>query len=120
MTLEMRELRGDDLFTVLSIIGKLDIKDDLMKALSGAPEGSLTAEEIDLRGQNIMASLMQTVLKNISLVKNDVNGLLADLCGVDVKVIHELGLVEYGKLIKDFAKKEELKGFLSSITSLMD
>lgn len=31
MTLEMRELKGDDLFTLLSIVGKLDIKDEFMK-----------------------------------------------------------------------------------------
>ena len=31
MTLEMRELRGDDLFSLLSIVGKLDIKDEFVK-----------------------------------------------------------------------------------------
>ncbi len=31
MTLEMRELKGDDLFTLLSIVGKLDIKDEFIK-----------------------------------------------------------------------------------------
>ena len=29
--MEMRELRGDDMFSMLSIIGKLDIKDDLVE-----------------------------------------------------------------------------------------
>ena len=31
MTLEMRELKGDDLFTLLSIVGKLDIKDEFVR-----------------------------------------------------------------------------------------
>lgn len=31
MTLEMRELKGDDLFTLLGIVGKLDIKDEFIK-----------------------------------------------------------------------------------------
>ena len=31
MTLEMRELKGDDLFTLLSIVGKMDIKDEFIK-----------------------------------------------------------------------------------------
>ena len=31
MALEMRELRGDDLFSLLSIVGKLDIKDEFVK-----------------------------------------------------------------------------------------
>lgn len=30
MTLEMRELKGDDLFTLLSIVGKLDIKEEFI------------------------------------------------------------------------------------------
>lgn len=30
MTLEMRELKGDDLFTLLAIIGKLDVKDEFI------------------------------------------------------------------------------------------
>ena len=29
--MELRELRGDDMFSMLSIIGKLDIKDDLVE-----------------------------------------------------------------------------------------
>ena len=29
--MEMRELRGDDMFSMLSIIGKLDIKDDIVE-----------------------------------------------------------------------------------------
>ena len=33
MTLEMRELKGDDLFTLLSIVGKLDIKTNLFAFL---------------------------------------------------------------------------------------
>lgn len=30
MTLEMRELKGDDLFTLLTIVGKLDVKDEFI------------------------------------------------------------------------------------------
>ena len=46
MALEMRELRGDDLFSLLSIVGKLDIKDEY-------EDDFLTKSELDIYGYYI-------------------------------------------------------------------
>ena len=40
MTLEMRELKGDDLFTLLSIVGKLDIKDEFVRIFENNTEAT--------------------------------------------------------------------------------
>lgn len=136
MTLEMRELKGDDLFVLLSIIGKLDIKEDFVKIFEQNIDDGMKPQdhkkkeptkaellkrekEEQKRGMEAMASLLQTVMLNISKVRDDINSLLADLCGVTVKEIKDLNFKEYTALIIAFFKKEELKDFFSSIASLL-
>ena len=117
--MEMRELKGDDLFPLLEIIGKLDIKDEFV-ALFDSEDGPDAEDEqaVEKRGMGIMANLLQAVLKNIGSVRKDLNALLADLCGVNPEEIKELGLTEYVTLLKDFFTKPELADFFKSIASL--
>ena len=137
MTLEMRELKGDDLFTLLSIVGKLDIKDEFMKMFEDnsnagkvvpmdkqkkeptKAELAKQEAEAEKRGMEVMANLLQKVLANIGTIKKDINSLLADLTGQTVKDIQNLGLKEYTALVIAFFKKPELADFFSSIASLM-
>jgi len=137
MTLEMRELKGDDLFTLLSIVGKLDIKDEFMKMFEDnsnagkvvpmdkqkkeptKAEKAKQEAEAEKRGMEVMANLLQKVLANIGTIKKDINSLLADLTGQTVKDIQNLGLKEYTALVIAFFKKPELADFFSSIASLM-
>lgn len=137
MTLEMRELKGDDLFTLLSIVGKLDIKDEFVKIFEGNKSSSEVVpmdrkkkeptkaelakqeEATEKRGMHAMAALLQKVLRNIGSIKGDINSLLADLTGNSVKEIEGLGLKDYTSLIVAFFKKPELADFFSSIASLM-
>lgn len=137
MTLEMRELKGDDLFTLLSIVGKLDIKDDFIKIFEGNAEASTVVPtdkkkkeptkaekakkeaEAEKRGMEAMAGLLQKVMMNASKLKPDINSLLADLTGKDIGEIQTLNLKEYTSLIIAFFKKPELGDFFSSIASLL-
>lgn len=137
MTLEMRELKGDDLFTLLSIVGKMDIKDEFIKMFENnsnadkvvpmdhkkkeptKAEKAKQEAEAEKRGMEVMANLLQKVLVNISTIKKDINGLLADLTGQTVKDIQNLGLKEYTALVIAFFRKPELADFFSSIASLL-
>lgn len=137
MTLEMRELKGDDLFTLLSIVGKMDIKDEFIKMFeTNSNAGKVVlmdhkkkeptkAElakqeaEAEKRGMEVMAGLLQKVLVNASKIKCDMNALFADLTGKPKKDIETLDLIEYTKLIIEFFKKPELADFFSSIASLL-
>ena len=47
MTLEMRELKGDDLFTLLSIVGKLDIKDEFVRIFENNTEATRKVVPLD-------------------------------------------------------------------------
>lgn len=137
MTLEMRELKGNDLFTLLSIVGKMDIKDEFIKMFENNTQSDKVVPmdhkqkeptkaelakqeaEAEKRGMQAMAGMLQKVLLNAGTLKGDINSLLADLTGKPVKTIESLGLKEYTALIIAFFKKPELADFFSSIASLM-
>lgn len=141
----MRELRGDDLFSLLSIVGKLDIKDEFVemfernvestekvvpldrkaKEPTKAEQKKIDAakakaeKEAQRRGMEMGAKMLQKTLMNLKTIKFDINELLADLTATDIPTISALGLAEYTALIMGFFKKPELADFFSSIASLM-
>ncbi|AIM64201.1 hypothetical protein WS105_0611 [Weissella ceti] len=119
--LEMRELKADDLFKMMPIIGKLDIKDVVVNMFQGGLVDKDDEEEQDeeLVGMEIVATLIQTLMTNIPLVKDELNSLLGDLTGKTEKEIGDLDFGTYTKLIVDFFKKPELGDFFKSIASLM-
>ncbi|MGR8822495.1 hypothetical protein [Leuconostoc citreum] len=133
--LEMRTLNGADLFPMLAIIGKLNIKDEVVKlfdggyssqideskliGLSDEEQEALKKEEADQQGKVVAAELLQVLLQNIGFVKNDINQLLANLTGKKPATIETLSLSEYTALLIEFAKKPELIDFFKSVGSLM-
>ena len=137
MTLEMRELKGDDLFTLLSIVGKMDIKDEFMLLFKQNSEAStvepadhkkkqptkadLAKQEADAekRGMEAMAGMLQKVLLNAGKLKGDINTLLAELTGETLATVQNLSLKDYTGLIITFFKKPELADFFSSIASFL-
>ena len=137
MTLEMRELKGDDLFTLLAIVGKMDIKDEFMLLFKQNSEAStvepadhkkkqptkadLAKQEADAekRGMEAMAGMLQKVLLNAGKLKNDINTLLSDMTGEPLNTIQNLSLKDYTALILAFFRKPELADFFSSIASLL-
>ncbi|KRM79472.1 hypothetical protein FC84_GL001652 [Lapidilactobacillus dextrinicus DSM 20335] len=140
MAIEMRELRGDDLFSLLAIVGKLDIKDEFVKMFERNVEATnvvpmdhqskkptkveqakidLSEKEVEKRGMEMAASMLQKVLVNLKAIKYEVNELLADLTGLTLADIQSLGLKDYTTLLISFFKKPELKDFFESIASLL-
>lgn len=133
----MRELKGDDLFTLLSIVGKMDIKDEFVKMFEDNTQSNKVVPmdhkkkeptkaelakqeaEAEKRGMQAMAGMLQKVLLNAGSLKGDINVLLADLTGEPKKEIEALSLKEYTGLIIAFFKKPELADFFSSIASLL-
>lgn len=147
MTLEMRELKGDDLFTLLSIVGKMDIKDEFMTLFQNNVESGSVANVVPLdhkkkqptkaelakqeadkakqeaeaerRGMEAMAGMLQKVLLNAGKLKGDINALLADLTEETLATVQNLSLKDYTGLIITFFKKPELADFFSSIASFL-
>ena len=147
MTLEMRELKGDDLFTLLAIVGKMDIKDEFMTLFQNNVESGSVANVVPLdhkkkqptkaelakqeadkakqeaeaerRGMEAMAGMLQKVLLNAGKLKGDINALLADLTGETLATVQSLSLKDYTGLIITFFKKPELADFFLSIASFL-
>lgn len=145
MTLEMRELKGDDLFALLAIVGKLEVKDEFIemfekniaasdkivpfdhkdkkptKAEQARMDRAKAQAERDAqtRGMEMAATLLQKTMLQMKHIKQDINELLADLTNTDVETISNLGLKAYTSLLIDFFKKPELADFFSSIASLL-
>ncbi|EHI69803.1 hypothetical protein ACVRY7_07840 [Streptococcus ictaluri] len=137
--LEMRELNGGDIFTMLAIIGKLNIKDQVVELIerqfSNAPdlpgldsfkkkkltkaEKEAQEAEIEKRGMKLVADLGFTIMGHIGDAKSEINTFLADLTGTTKKDIENLSMIDYTALIVSFGKKAELKDFFQSISSLL-
>lgn len=123
--MEMRELNGGDLFVLLAIVGKLDVKDEIV-ALFGADKVDATQMDeaavealVEQRGAGIIATLIQKSMVHLVNIKTDINALLADLTGATIEEIEKLGLAEYTNLLVSFFKKKELKDFFTCIASLI-
>ena len=116
--LEMRELRGDDVFTLLEIFGKLDIQDEIVEAFNGVDTSEVTDKKVIAeRGKALMTNLVSKLLKNVTVIKTELNSFLGELTGTSAEEVGALGIASYFGLIKDFAKKPELKEFFSSLSS---
>ena len=113
--LEMRELRGDDIFTLLEIFGKLGIQDDVVEMFNGVETSDMAV--ITARGKKLMGSLLSKLLKNVSVVKVELNSFLGELTGLTAEEVGALSLPKYFGLLKAFVAKPELKDFFSSLSS---
>ena len=148
MQLTMRELKGDDLFTMLNIVGQLEIEDEFkalfetnineeanrkIVELKDHSKKKATKKEIEdlelkqlqqqkesaLRSAEFGAKIISKFIRNANKLRDEINPFLADLTDTDVKTIKQLSLLEYTGLIKAFVQKEELKDFFSSIATLL-
>ncbi|MGU7966385.1 hypothetical protein ACS6YB_08510 [Streptococcus suis] len=137
--LEMRELNGGDIFTMLSIIGKLDIKEEVVSLIERQygtgkdvialadhkkkkptkKEQEATSAEYQKRGMVLVTDIGFAILRHVNDAKADINRFLADLTGTNQKEIESLSMLDYSKLLIDFGKKAELKDFFQSIASLL-
>lgn len=142
MKFKMRELMGDDLFVLLNIVSRLGIKEDILKLFQGSSDmvsaqqvealkkkhkgddaalekalNELLTKAFEGRGMAMMAELLVRVLENLVHVKDDLNKLLADVCGVTPKQIKELGLKDYTELVVGFFKKPDLVDFMRLLAS---
>lgn len=148
MELKMRELKGDDLFTMLNIVGQLEIEEEFKTLfetnitedvdkkiieLKDHSKKKATKKEVEdlqvkqlqqqkenaLRSAEFGAKIISKFIRNANKLRDEINPFLADLTDTDVKTIKQLSLLEYTGLIKAFIQKEELKDFFSSIATLL-
>lgn len=144
--LELRGLRGDDLFSILGIFDKLDIADKLpglVAEFTGGDEPkrpavarTSTAKAVkaewaeydaamdkytSARGISIMGTVAKLLLGNLGKVRVELNSLLADLTETSVEDIQALSLAAYIRLVSSLVKhpdfREVFRSAVSSVTA---
>lgn len=129
--LTMRELKGSDTFKMLNIINKLGAG-DLIKGVFGKDDNSNLkdfkgkqptkaemAEMAEKRGADIVVQVVSILTEKLPTIEVELNTFLGELTETDAETVGNLPFDKYIELIADFFKKEELKSFFSSLTSLM-
>ncbi len=136
---QLRELNGGDLFPVLNIIGKLDVKDELIKLFGGGDARKVDPEKLELltkgkteeeaaeiekaevekQGLVVATELFQALFTQMDAVKYDLANFLGSLSGQTGQEVLELPLDQFTNLIVEFKNKPELSSFFKSISSLM-
>jgi len=116
--MEMRNLSGQDLFPVITLLSKLGAKEIIVEFFKkkGTITTDQTPEEV---GADFVGTMLETTFGNIERGKTDVNRLLASLCGVSVAEIEALDIMEYTELLFNFYEKPELRNFIDSISTFL-
>lgn len=145
----MRGLNGADLFVVLGLLGKLNIKDELVgmfadQLKSGAEiqksrllndhkekdlnQGQKIAAniraidesvDVQLRGIDLAGQIFEKVVENIALVQNELNEFLASLLGTTASEVAALPLGDYFFVLKELFSSDDIKTVFKSASSLL-
>lgn len=116
--MEMRKLLAMDLFPLLNIIAKIGIKDLIKKFFEQRAEASKSEDKnLEEIGQQAIAELTEMLLMNVGRAKNEINTLLADLCGVEKSDVEKLPMDEYMGLLISFFTLPEFAASMNAIMS---
>lgn len=145
----MRGLNGSDFFVVLGLLGKLNIKDELVgmfadqlksgaelqksrllndhkeKDLNQGQKIAATIRAIDenvdvqMRGIDLAGQIFEKVVENIALVQNELNEFLASLLGTTASEVAALPLGDYFFVLKELFSSEDIKTVFKSASSLL-
>jgi hypothetical protein len=122
--MKMRNLRGDDLFVLLPMIAKLDIKEELTALFdgsyaSGATSKKQSEKEVQAIGIKAMTAIIQKALLNVHAIKGDLNAWLASLTGKKEDTIKNMPLVEYTGLVAEAIRNKEIREAFTRAVSFM-
>lgn len=145
----MRGLNGSDFFVVLGLLGKLNIKDELVgmfadqlksgaelqksrllndhkeKDLNQGQKIAATIRAIDenvdvqMRGIDLAGQIFEKVVENIALVQNELNEFLASLLGKTAQEVAALPLGDYFFVLKELFSSDDIKTVFKSASSLL-
>jgi hypothetical protein len=122
MSIEVRALRGDDIFPILGILGKLGVKDeitsifqivqDAQKNKTGDDNGEAIAADVGIK---IMSSILDKLIAGLPKVQTEINAFLANVSELTVKDVKALALREYIELLAAVFTSEDVVNFTGSL-----
>ena len=92
--MEIRELKGQDLFKMSKIIKKLNI--DIKETKDQTKLGM---------------EIMKNIFENMYLAENEINEFISDITGYTKEKVQELSLVEYKEILIALKNKEGINDF---------
>lgn len=121
--LELRALKGDDIFVVFELVDKLELIDPLSELMKGnmrkeiiaVAEGEAEEQTDSSIGLEVVIKLAKVAMRNIPKAKVEINNLLGDLTGTDAQTVANLPVKDYFELVKDFFMHNDLQELLESV-----
>lgn len=126
--LKIRNLRGDDVFSVLELVNRLDLIDPIQSILTGdkrkeimASFDATTVDEINDQevGFEILVEVSKLVVVRLPKARNEINTFIADITDSDIETIKNLSIKQYIDLVKDFFKHPDLEELFKSLGELI-
>lgn len=127
--LQIRELKGQDIFLITPIIAKIGIQEPLKAVVDSLREENrevfdnedMTEEEKErelvLIGIDALGPALDMVISRIHEVQDEMNRLLASVCEVSVDEIKEVSFTDYIGLVTKLFKQEQFQGFFKQLYS---
>lgn len=106
----MRKLELGDLGLLSKAVGKLGIREDIIKLYQNMPTDE---EETKLFETKLGASLILMVLENYWRAEEEVLSLISRLDGRTVKELKKVRPAELKAILKELFEDEEIQGFFS-------
>lgn len=121
--LELRALKGDDIFVVFELVDKLELIDPLSELMKGnmrkeiiaVAEGEAEEQTDSSIGLEVVIKLAKVAMRNIPKAKVEINNLLGNLTGTDAQTVANLPVKDYFELVKDFFMHNDLQELLESV-----
>lgn len=126
----IRKFTADDIFPMCSLLSKIGIEE--MKSVVSPDvfndirqidsDKSLDKAESQSKKNSIsygvVLSILNLLLKNISLVKTDLYEFMGSVCGVSAEEIQNLSMAEFTKTLFEITKSEDFKDFFKVVAEL--
>lgn len=120
---EFRKLKADDLFLVLNLVKKIDLK-----SLSTAYQSGLN-KVVEVQGKEVnneeyaevgvaMFNVAQIIIERITECKNEIYDLLVATSNLSLEEIKELDLATFIEMIKDFCTQKEFTSLFTQAIQL--
>lgn len=121
-TYELRDLMAKDLFPMMRILSKLDMK-ELKKSFDPSAIAKISQTgEVDLTeivGMNIVFDLASIILANVPKCEDEIYTFLANISNLSKKEVEKLPMADFLQMIIDVITKQEFKDFFRQASKLI-
>lgn len=124
-----RKLRGEDIFLMSKIIGKIGVKEfnacfendgiaRLVAYMMGEKAANADGEPASITYIAVTLEVADVVFNNLPKCENEIIQMLSRTSNLTVAQVKELDLAQFTEMVIDFIKKEEFRDFIKVVSKL--